>query len=558
MKTMNIIKKMATIGAALAMVATTMALPTAFATNVNIGTKTETDTTVDSNDYKAVKLVQFDGNNATWAAGINGDVIKNAVSGSTIETKFDNITDVKSFANACKDMTETEEKELAKCLANALEDTAIEITNGAIDDNAYYLIVGSSSVGENSAKSLGMLVDTRDKTDLTIKPKVDVAKVEKKVWEDENGEWQDVADQEQGKDVSFRLYAELPSNLDNYDSYFLKFNDTLDQPGFDSEEAFKNVKVYLNGDEITGNVELEQSETTTNNDGNLEHSFTINNVKNIEGVKAGDKIIIEYTAKLSENAIVTPTTGNDNSVTLVYPNNPNHKYDKDGDGTTDDTPDKPDTPKGETPKDEVRVLTYGIELKKISSEGGENGEEVPLAGAEFLLSNGFEYAVIDGNGNITGWTTSKDNLTPLVTDENGKLGGLDYIKGVDEGTYIFEEIKAPEGYTIDNAEVTAEVARTWDGDVNSMNFENDTSKNPLDTLTVKVSNVTSNDWESGNQVSVDSGIATIKVTNTPEGKIDLPSTGSIGTKIFTIGGSVLVAGAGITLIAKKRVKKEEE
>lgn len=37
----------------------------------------------------------------------------------------------------------------------------------------------------------------------------------------------------------------------------------------------------------------------------------------------------------------------------------------------------------------------------------------------------------------------------------------------------------------------------------------------------------------------------------------LPETGGIGTKIFFTAGGIMVAGAGITLVTKKRMKKEE-
>lgn len=38
----------------------------------------------------------------------------------------------------------------------------------------------------------------------------------------------------------------------------------------------------------------------------------------------------------------------------------------------------------------------------------------------------------------------------------------------------------------------------------------------------------------------------------------LPSTGGIGTTMFYVGGGVLVAGAGVLLITKKRAKKDTE
>lgn len=53
---------------------------------------------------------------------------------------------------------------------------------------------------------------------------------------------------------------------------------------------------------------------------------------------------------------------------------------------------------------------------------------------------------------------------------------------------------------------------------------------------------------------------TITVRNTPtdeEKEFKLPSTGGIGTTLFYVIGGVMVVGAGVILITRKRVKKED-
>ena len=52
------------------------------------------------------------------------------------------------------------------------------------------------------------------------------------------------------------------------------------------------------------------------------------------------------------------------------------------------------------------------------------------------------------------------------------------------------------------------------------------------------------------------GIVATKITN--QKGSSLPSTGGIGTTMFYVGGGVLVAGAGVLLITKKRAKKDAE
>ena len=55
---------------------------------------------------------------------------------------------------------------------------------------------------------------------------------------------------------------------------------------------------------------------------------------------------------------------------------------------------------------------------------------------------------------------------------------------------------------------------------------------------------------------LDKGTGTVTVGNSSGST--LPSTGGIGTTIFYVAGGILVAGAGVTLIAKKRMSKKEE
>lgn len=52
------------------------------------------------------------------------------------------------------------------------------------------------------------------------------------------------------------------------------------------------------------------------------------------------------------------------------------------------------------------------------------------------------------------------------------------------------------------------------------------------------------------------GIGSITIANNKGSS--LPSTGGIGTTMFYVGGGVLVAGAGVILITKKRAKKDAE
>lgn len=82
----------------------------------------------------------------------------------------------------------------------------------------------------------------------------------------------------------------------------------------------------------------------------------------------------------------------------------------------------------------------------------------------------------------------------------------------------------------------------------------------LTSLTVVSENgdsLTSTDSAAGKfVVTKSSGLAATKIINNSGSS--LPSTGGIGTTMFYVGGGVLVAGAGVILITKKRAKKDAE
>jgi fimbrial isopeptide formation D2 family protein/LPXTG-motif cell wall-anchored protein len=119
--------------------------------------------------------------------------------------------------------------------------------------------------------------------------------------------------------------------------------------------------------------------------------------------------------------------------------------------------------------------------------------------------------------------------------ENGTL----IVDGLSAGTYQITETKAPEGFNELEKPITVTV---------SFNSEKDEVWSYYDD--------TSDNYSATNPYSPKSGIYELKVVNTKGNT--LPSTGGIGTTIFYVAGSVLLAAGGVLLVTKKRMNKSEQ
>ena len=183
---------------------------------------------------------------------------------------------------------------------------------------------------------------------------------------------------------------------------------------------------------------------------------------------------------------------------------------------------KPET--GETPWDNVIVFTYQVVVNKYANSVADGNK---LAGAEFKL----EKVLKDG--------TKTEIAVVKLSDETSFT-----FKGLDDGDYILTETKTPAQYnTIApiTFTVTAEHNIEW------------TTENRNDILTSLTGNAASGTITFSPKTD-DNGVQTGLETNViNKSGSTLPSTGGMGTTIFYVVGSILVLGAAILLITKKRM-----
>ena len=206
----------------------------------------------------------------------------------------------------------------------------------------------------------------------------------------------------------------------------------------------------------------------------------------------GAEIKVSYSAVVNENAVAKIEK---NHAILTYSNDPTN-----------------DTTHNSNPKEET---VYSAKL--VIDKYQKDVESKKLANAKFVLKNDegkyYKYtAATESAAAKVEWVKNQADATEVTTNTNGAAA----FNGLKDGTYYLVETAAPAGYNLLANEVKVTI-------------------NGADATEVDLSSLT----------------ATAKVENSTGTTI--PETGGIGTTIFYVAGGLLVLGAVILLITKKRM-----
>jgi fimbrial isopeptide formation D2 family protein/LPXTG-motif cell wall-anchored protein len=241
----------------------------------------------------------------------------------------------------------------------------------------------------------------------------------------------------------------------------------------------------------------------------------------------GAKIIITYTAKVTAQATVGDADGNRNEVTLTpYVDN----------GTSSPEP------WNETFKDDETIKTYGAAIHKVDDKGNNlKGAKFKIAGLTVTGTKG-QYTVSNYDKTIT-----LENSTEMEVDDEGYIYILGLASDVDLSV---TETVAPKGYNKLTAQETLKpikMSETTTYSTKTVYYDAD-------------GKVVYEETTGGSKKTINANYEDLKeeanvLTIVNKQGTELPSTGGIGTTIFYVLGGLLVVGAGIVLVARRKASE---
>ena len=377
-----------------------------------------------------------------WANGAVRQAILSVLHDAGLDGSASTAQEAAEWMNADRHMATALTAKLARAIVEAgAASVGLNAGTAAELPCGYWLIVADDDAIAQGEAGTAPIMALVGGSAVTVKPKAAIPKVFKHVLEDGTAVWQKAADATVADDLYWRLSATVPAGLTAYDTYTVRFVDTM-SAGLDPSKVAASMHVYVAAgadggfDAVQtgkdGRADTEpakgwaditaQCATKVAADGK---TFTVRTgdliaaLGGADAFTAGARVVAVYNAPLNSACNHGIAKGNPNEVYLRYPRSP--FADQSGDaGFT------------RTPSDDACAYTWGLSLIKRSSS-----DDKPLAGAKLCI--------IDDRGRIltTDGSWSTDAATCVTTGADGHVE----LSGVDAGVYTVEEVAAPKGYT---------------------------------------------------------------------------------------------------------------
>ena len=555
-------KKCLTLLLALALLFT-MAVPAAAAPATYEKTITFTDV-AQGDTVKAYKLVGYNADYTEYAyhADFKGFIDTHIPTASSTEDKLKNLSSTEMaaflawYVNACQIPGAIGGHALPAASATATADTSNQAKLTL--EPGYYVVLGSTTATNDRTYQLtsvfvqvksgvAKVIAGNGKTEITdgeVQLKHTTGPIISMSVKDDNGTpaaWKGAAAGQVGEVLDFYIHLELP-NYNNDNVYMTKLELTDTMHGLKYEEGSAKLTTTAPYGE-TGAVEKTTGLTSTpgtyDADGNQTVTFDVD-YHEIKTRGASVSAYIHFQAKVMPVAAKTGETATaDTTLTYTFSLEPNTSRTTSAVG--------------------VKVHTYAFSLAKTSDEADGTTGFKPLTNAGFTLYSDAGMAtavsmirVTDGAETyyrpaLTGETGVTELLADMGTGQNTLL-----VRGLDANTYYLKETKVPSGYYVPKGGFAVQL--TGDRDVETLNgnlaaapASSFTATNAIDNVLLGTASV--------NGTEMNRLDASLKNSSTPV----LPTTGGVGTVMFTVVG-LLCMGAALWffLFARRRRKDEQE
>lgn len=340
-------------------------------------------------------------------------------------------------------------------------------------------------------------------------------------------EWKQDAQYGVGDTVPYKITIEVPKNIDKLSTF------TVTDTPTGLTDNVSSIEVKDDTTDLTKNTHY-----TVADNGN---GFTITFTPAEMAAYAGEKLVITYTATVSNDAVVGGK-GNSNNAKLTYTNKIN-------------THDSPAAPSTNTIEDSAVMYSFGIKVVKTAENGttalpgvvfdlyreAKTGE-TPIVNAETLKKAGLDIT--------KKWILVKSGLTTNangIIDTSDSNNATNYTHGLANGDYYLVETKTVKGYNLLTKPVEVKLNVTATTTWQKTNVY-DASGNLVKHGTVTKTTFT---HTSNNGDATKTELAVAKVVNRKG--FTLPVTGGFGTLLFSgIGVLLVLAGVGVLFSLKKK------
>lgn len=340
-------------------------------------------------------------------------------------------------------------------------------------------------------------------------------------------EWKQDAQYGVGDTVPYKITIEVPKNIDKLSTF------TVTDTPTGLTDNVSSIEVKDDTTDLTKNTHY-----TVADNGN---GFTITFTPAEMAAYAGEKLVITYTATVSNDAVVGGK-GNSNNAKLTYTNKIN-------------THDSPAAPSTNTIEDSTVMYSFGIKVVKTAENGttalpgvvfdlyreAKTGE-TPIVNAETLKKAGLDIT--------KKWILVKSGLTTNangIIDTSDSNNATNYTHGLANGDYYLVETKTVDGYNLLTKPVKVKLDVTATTTWQKTNVY-DASGNLVKHGTVTKTTFT---HTSNNGDATKTELAVAKVVNRKG--FTLPVTGGFGTLLFSgIGVLLVLAGVGVLFSLKKK------